>query len=528
MAIWGGVVHLDGCRFEDNSAPNNSAGAIYTYEGAVIDDTDFVSNTALGGGGVIWLQSGTGSAISNSSFNGNASEGSGAKGGAILNNATLEITASTFTQNSGTGEGGAIFSDGIATVVNSTFDGNTSGVSGGAVAQTGTLSAINNTFSGNGQPSGGSIDAGGTTHLINNIVANSTNGDDCAGTLATNTNNLVEDNTCSPTLSGDPMLGAMEYTGLGGTGVFPLLAGSPAIDAGDAASAPANDQRGETRDAQPDIGAYESQSQPPIAITPTTTDGTVPGTAIDYTISATGQARAIFSLGTTDSGLWGWSNNFPEFVGQNVQTLTVTFDAPVPINRIILGVNSVSTSPFTLMVVGAASTADFDLSDAISLYGNPGATYIADKSSPRGECQQIYRHHRRTGRDLFLRSDRHPAWRQPESGYRLGRPTGGTDPHSFRVGIDHVGRNPVADNDHRRQKAQRYLKPNPNRGRMPFAAPSNPKTAQTGRRITCFKEILSSLTGLDQHATHTPGNELPGYCLTSLTVLPETDSQPRQ
>ena len=36
-----------------------------------------------------------------------------------------------------------------------------------------------------------------------------------------------------------------------------LLAGSPAINAGDPAFAPATDQRGFARDAAPDIGAYE-------------------------------------------------------------------------------------------------------------------------------------------------------------------------------------------------------------------------------------------------------------------------------
>ena len=39
-----------------------------------------------------------------------------------------------------------------------------------------------------------------------------------------------------------------------------LLPGSPAIDAGDVSNAPATDQRGFPRDAQPDIGAYEYSS----------------------------------------------------------------------------------------------------------------------------------------------------------------------------------------------------------------------------------------------------------------------------
>ncbi len=55
----------------------------------------------------------------------------------------------------------------------------------------------------------------------------------------------MEDGSCSPSLSGDPSLGALADNG-GATETFALLAVSPAIDAGDdatCASAPAEQRR---------------------------------------------------------------------------------------------------------------------------------------------------------------------------------------------------------------------------------------------------------------------------------------------
>lgn len=108
----------------------------------------------------------------------------------------------------------------------------------------------------------------------------------------------------------------------------------------------------------------------PTEVIPTTVDGIVPGTGISYTITATGTAREIWAPGTSDMGTWEWLNGFPEFVDVGVQTLTVDFSAPVPANRIVLGVNSISSDPFTLTVSGGtASTTDFDVADGLAAVG---------------------------------------------------------------------------------------------------------------------------------------------------------------
>ncbi len=76
--------------------------------------------------------------------------------------------------------------------------------------------------------------------------------------IGTNSNNWVEDDTCSSEFSGDPLLGPLADNG-GTTQTHALLIGSDAIDNGDDLLCPATDQRGVTRPqgAGCDIGSYE-------------------------------------------------------------------------------------------------------------------------------------------------------------------------------------------------------------------------------------------------------------------------------
>ena len=107
---------------------------------------------------------------------------------------------------------------------------------------------------------GGLYSLSSDLHLRNTIIANSI-GPDCslgANPIATNDNNLIEDNSCSPTLSGDPKLGPLQDHG-GSTRTHALLGGSSAINTGNNATCLATDQRGYPRnDGYCDIGAFES------------------------------------------------------------------------------------------------------------------------------------------------------------------------------------------------------------------------------------------------------------------------------
>jgi hypothetical protein len=125
------------------------------------------------------------------------------------------------------------------------------------------------TLSANSASQGGGIyNNQGTLTLNNSIVANSTGSQDIGNAATLNgSNNLVESGSglqnLIHTLTADPMLGPLQDNG-GPTQTFALLAGSPAINAGDASLLPhgiTTDQRGQPRvsGGALDIGAFELQ-----------------------------------------------------------------------------------------------------------------------------------------------------------------------------------------------------------------------------------------------------------------------------
>jgi CSLREA domain-containing protein len=314
----------------------------YESEGAGLlagDDTTvniinslFSGNSAASNGGAV-SNYGT-VTITDSTFSGNSSAGSFGGGGAILNSQTLTIKGSTFSNNTtgNFGAGGALLNAAPATITNSTFSGNSATGIGGAIMTINDLTMQNSTISGNSALLDGGLHVDShVTNLVNTIIANSTSGGDCSGTLATNTNNLVEDGSCSAALSGDPGLGALVDNG-GPTQTFALLAGSSAIDAGDdssCAAAPVNnrDQRGIVRPngAHCDIGAYEYVDI--TAPTVTSFTATSPSASLSIPIMAFAASDDVVVTGymITESaippaaGAAGWTGSAPTIytVGSN-------------------------------------------------------------------------------------------------------------------------------------------------------------------------------------------------------------------
>jgi hypothetical protein len=200
-------------------------------------------------------------------------------GGGVFNNGTMTITNSTISENTVTKNGGAIFNAGTLNITNSTISGNTGAsvtqgsatFSGGGIGNQGSLTLVNSTITSNTASAGaggGLSSNAGSSVLTNTILAGNTapTGPDCFGTFTSQGFNLIQ-NTSGCTISGDttgnitgqdPKLGPLQDNG-GPTFTHELLAGSPAIDAGDNAAAPATDQRGTTRPqgAVSDIGAFE-------------------------------------------------------------------------------------------------------------------------------------------------------------------------------------------------------------------------------------------------------------------------------
>lgn len=194
------------------------------------------------------------------------------------------------------GDGGGIYSLGTAVLVNSTLSNNSADSMGGAISNSGTLNLYSVTIaqntvgiSGASFIEGGGIFSSGTTVLRNSIVANNTvvagSSHDCYGTFVSEGYNLIE-NTTNCTITGDtttnilgqdPMLDALSGNG-GGTFTHALLAGSPAINAGNPggcrdgnATLLTTDQRAYRRNGTCDIGAFEANSPGPATPTPTLT-----------------------------------------------------------------------------------------------------------------------------------------------------------------------------------------------------------------------------------------------------------------
>jgi hypothetical protein len=312
---------------------NGEGGAILNHGWLTITDSTFSNNSASGpGGAIVAYRTVT---IIDSTFSGNSSSDSLSGGGAIYNAYTVTIKSSLFSGNSADangGGGGAIINTAPATIANSTFIGNSAAI-GGAILTTNALTIMNSTIAGNTASylTGGLDIEGNTTNLSNMIIADnfvtaSGNNEDCllqvGANIGTNTNNLIEDGTCSPALSGAPSLGALADNG-GATQTLALLAGSTAIDAGDDATCAASpvdnlDQRGTTRPngAHCDIGAYEYVDTTAPAVTAFTATSpsnlNVPITIFTASDDATLAGYLITESSTPPSaGAAGWTASAP-------------------------------------------------------------------------------------------------------------------------------------------------------------------------------------------------------------------------
>jgi hypothetical protein len=275
----------------------------------VITDSTFASNVAGGNGG------------------GGSATGTGVGGAISLYGpdagAALSITGSTFVGNrtggapgagssSGQGSGGALEAAGSGTLmlVNTTLSNNTAlgGGIGGTLDTSVATTIVNSTLANGSAGAGGNINLStASLTLTNTIVAggSAAAGSNCAGAINSNGHNIEDANTCSLGAPGDhvgtaPALGPLASNG-GPTQTMAPLPGSPAIDGGDAAGCPANDQRGALRPAGVtcDVGAFEiatpgATSGAASAIT--ATSATLNGVAFNPDIAA---ASAYFEYGTT-------------------------------------------------------------------------------------------------------------------------------------------------------------------------------------------------------------------------------------
>jgi hypothetical protein len=272
----GGTANLQNSAVSYNSAAI-SAGGIEKRSGALTITNSWVhENRSTKYGGGIWAFSCTttitSSTISGNSVDENAGWTTGSGGGILQTYGTMTLASSTISGNSTTNNGGGIYTYlGTLTARHCTiannlcdtaFAGSPVGVGGGIINSGSTLNIDHTIVAGNQRsPVFGSPEddiSGPVTARFSLIGSN------LGATITNNGGNLIGTNAAPI----NPLLGSLLEQG--GTPTHALLAGSPAIDAGDPAAVPGsgtvpvNDQRGapflRKSGARIDIGAYEKQT----------------------------------------------------------------------------------------------------------------------------------------------------------------------------------------------------------------------------------------------------------------------------
>jgi hypothetical protein len=309
-----GTVQLSGVTIQDGDGGGGNGGGIVVQAGSLVllDSTISGNSASLGSG----IYSNGALTIRRSTISGNTGTG------VIYSFDTTTVSDSTIADNQGT----AIVFPPTArtlTIDRSTISGNTdaSGI-GGLQLQGGTANIRNTTFSSNSGPQGGdfwTFSDGVTLSLVNVTAVGSSapallfdhsatvtlrntlfagTGARCSlGSQPTSQgHNLSSDMTCNlidatdkPGM--DPVLGPLAANG-GATKTHALLAGSPAVNAGDGTGLETLDQRGKPRIqfAAVDIGAVEV-TEPIISSQPVQQD-LVEGNAITLTVAAMNQNSA--------------------------------------------------------------------------------------------------------------------------------------------------------------------------------------------------------------------------------------------
>lgn len=298
-----------------------AGGGIYSTQSVTAINCTFVANDAEAGG--------SGNGITKPNSTGTAGfNGADAMGGGISSLSTVILTNCTFVDNraiagrggnggsgqtqggiggsGGNATGGGLHNAGGATVVNCTFSdgsaiGGTNGVAGGGAFPTS-----------NGLPGaarGGNLGHLGTLlTLKNSIIATNASGGGGYGTITDAGNNISIDKSlnfgANSFTNTNPKLGTLNTNG-GPTRTMLLLAGSPAINAGDDAGAPSFDQRGIARpiSSKSDIGAVEVAI--PVITTNPGSRTNIAGSSVTFTVVATGDPTLLYRWHFEGSPLLG-------------------------------------------------------------------------------------------------------------------------------------------------------------------------------------------------------------------------------
>ena len=343
----------------DHSLITENTGEIANGSQLVVNASSITYNTGFAGAGIsnsIGRATITDSTIANNSTQ--------YVGGGLYNQVgEMIVTGSTITGNTALYGGGIDIASGHLQMMNSTISGNTAQNEGGGLwagyyhsglldltSVTITLNTSLSHVSGYGGGGGVYLASIQAFHIRNSIVAGNTAaieprdfdgdvqslGHNLIGQADDSTGWVATDLTGTSTDPLDPRLGPLQDNG-GPTMTHALLAGSPALEAGDPLLAGSTDQRGSVRvSSQPlDIGAFQTEPATQFVIlAPSQVNAGEPFTITVIALDQWGNVASTYAgtvqFSSTDKSAQ-WPDNYtflPDDAGSH--TFTVTLQAPGP------------------------------------------------------------------------------------------------------------------------------------------------------------------------------------------------------
>jgi uncharacterized delta-60 repeat protein len=287
-AILNGLTVNDGSSFSGGlGSPPARGGGIYNDGNLTVTNSTISGNRALVGASI---------------------GSSGGLGGGIYNSVSgsLSLSNSTLFGNVSAGGGGGIFNAGNLTVTNSTISGNSAVTGnpravlqgyGGGIYNTGNLTVSNSILSGN------SADLGGREIFSSTPVISG--GYNLFGFSSNSGLNGVTTVTgdISPSVGLSQILSPTLANNGGTTQTLALVAGSPAVNAGNNPGSLTTDQRGigfnRIEGGKLDIGSFESSFAFPVTLAENSANGTLVGT-VTAVNSQAGSLTYAITTGNSD------------------------------------------------------------------------------------------------------------------------------------------------------------------------------------------------------------------------------------